>query len=86
MQPPTDEPVTYDEAEAAGVDGSLRFIKGYCMEEDCDRWPEWRSDDGYGFCNYHGYMIYRAECEMENLEPHTASMWMLHGRPHGPLG
>ena len=86
MQPPTGEPVSCDVCEAAGVDGSLRCIQGYCMEDDCDRSPEWRSDDGYGFCNWHGYQIYQAECEMEGHLPMTASLWMLHGRPHGPLG
>jgi len=57
-----------------------------CMEDDCDRVSTWRSDDGYPFCDWHAYKIYVAECELENLTPHTASLWVLHGRPHGPLG
>ena len=56
-----------------------------CMEDACDRKATWRSEDGYPFCNWHAYQIYRPECELENLEPHTASMWVIHGRPHGPL-
>ena len=57
-----------------------------CMEEGCVRVADWRSEDGYPFCSFHGYRLYVTECELENLEPHTASMWVLHGRPHGPIG
>lgn len=57
-----------------------------CMEDDCTRLADWRSEDGYPFCNMCAYNIYAHECELENLTPHTASQWMLHGRPHGPIG
>lgn len=56
------------------------------MEDDCPKPAEWRSDDGYPFCNDCGYVIYMNECELENLEPHTFEMWLVHDRPHGPLG
>jgi hypothetical protein len=57
-----------------------------CMEDDCPAPATWRSDDGYPFCDEHAYQIYVSECEIEELEPHTIDMWIVHGRPHGPLG
>jgi len=55
-----------------------------CM--DCEAAPAtWRSDDGYPFCDDCAYQIYRVECGLENLEPHTHHMWVIHGRPHGPI-
>ena len=57
-----------------------------CMNDGCPKEATWRSEDGYPFCQLHAYILYCAECELENLSPHTASMWILHGRPHGPLG
>lgn len=56
------------------------------MEDDCVKVASWRSDDGYPFCDDHAYAIYVAECEMENLEPHNMTMWIVHDRPHGPIG
>jgi len=66
--------------------GRFRHLAVKCMDDDCKHVATWRSDDGYPFCREHAYAIYRAECELENLEPHTFSLWTIHGRPHGPLG
>lgn len=41
------------------------------------------SDRGADAIAYRGYV---AECEEENLEAHTRPMWVVHGRPTGPLG
>lgn len=57
-----------------------------CMEEECHLPATWRSEDGYPFCNRHAYAIYCAECELENLTAHTYSQWVIHGKPHGPIG
>ena len=57
-----------------------------CMGCDDDSTPAtWRSDDGYPFCDPCAYGIYLSECELENLEPLTHHMWVIHNRPHGPI-
>lgn len=58
---------------------------GLCMEDGCTQPATWRSSDGYPFCNGHAYAIYRAECALDGVVPQTASLWILQGRPHGPI-
>lgn len=32
------------------------------------------------------YVSYVSECETEGLDAHTFDMWLVHGKPEGPLG
>lgn len=54
-----------------------------CMDE-CGSIAQWRSDDGYPFCNPCGHLIHVEECKLENALPMTYSAWLASGRPHGP--
>ena len=56
-----------------------------CMDDECSEPSVWRSDDGYPFCNWHGYLIYVNECALEECQPHSYHMWKVHDRPHGPI-
>ncbi len=35
--------------------------------------------------HFEEYMAYSDGCEREELEPHTYEMWVVHGRPEGPI-
>lgn len=32
------------------------------------------------------YLDYHQACEAEGLQSHTYRLWVIHGRPEGPLG
>lgn len=61
-----------------------RIFRPKCMEDGCTRAALWISDDGYKFCEPHGYAIYLQECELEGIpESMRYQQWLEEGRPHG---